>query len=93
MTWLIFSTHLLSILIDITTTSTIKKNLNLRVPLCTSTFTTMFLIAFKVYTLEKNNTSPLHILCMIMPQITTHLTLTLVQTWYERAPPPPSPIQ
>ena len=58
-----------------------------------------------MYTLEKNNASPLCILCTLMPQIIPLLTLTLVHTWYEESnpwtktttwqkcntPPPPNP--
>ena len=54
-------------------------SLNLR-PYCTSVFSSMFLIAFlKIYALEKNNTSPLCILCTIRCQKEKSLlTLTLV---------------
>ena len=41
-----------------------------------------------MYIQEKNNTSPLCILCMLMPQIIPPLTLTLVCTWYEESYPP-----
>ena len=34
-----------------------------------------------MYTLEKNNTSPLCTLCMLRPQIIPHLTLMLVHMW------------
>ena len=40
-----------------------------------------------MYILEKFNTSPLCILCTLMPQIITLLTLTLVHTWYEESNP------
>ena len=43
--------------------------------------------SFYVYTVEKINTSPLCILCMLMPQIIPLLTLMLVHTWYENPPP------
>ena len=60
--------------------------LNPKARFCTSTFTSTFLIAFfYMYKLEKNNTSPLCIICMLMPQILPLLTLTLVHTWYEEA--------
>ena len=44
-----------------------------------------------MYTLENDNTSPLCILCMLMPQIVPILTLMLklVCMWYEEPPPPP----
>ena len=42
-----------------------------------------------MYTLEIFNTSPLRILCMLIPQITPLLTLALVRTWYEEFTPPP----
>ena len=39
-----------------------------------------------MYTLEKINTSPLCMQCMLTPQITLLLlTLTLVYTWYEES--------
>ena len=34
-----------------------------------------------MYTLEKNNTSPFCILCMLMPQIIALLTLTHIKTY------------
>ena len=40
-----------------------------------------------MYTLEKNNTSPLYILFKIMSQIILLLTLTLVCTLYEEFTP------
>ena len=40
-----------------------------------------------MYKLEKNNTSPLRILCMLMPQLIPLLTLTFVHTWYEESNP------
>ena len=40
-----------------------------------------------MYTLEKSNTSPLCILCMLMPQIIPLLTLMLVHMWYEEFAP------
>ena len=40
-----------------------------------------------MYTLEKNNTSPLCILCMLMSQIIPLFTLTLVCTWHEESTP------
>ena len=40
-----------------------------------------------MYTLEKNNTSPLCILYTLMPQRLPFLTLTLVCTWYEKSTP------
>ena len=42
-----------------------------------------------MYTLEKNNTSPLCTLCMLMPQIIPHLTLMLVHMCYEESTPRP----
>jgi hypothetical protein len=38
-----------------------------------------------MYILEKNDTSPLCILCMLMPKIIRLLTLMLVRTWYEES--------
>ena len=39
-----------------------------------------------MYALEKKSiTSPLHILCTLMPQIIPLLTLMLVHTWYEES--------
>ena len=38
-----------------------------------------------MYTLEKNNTSPLHILCMLMLLTIPLLTLMLVRMWYEES--------
>ena len=40
---------------------------------------------FQTYTLEKNNTSPLRILCMLMRQLMSLSTRTLVCTWYEES--------
>lgn len=40
-----------------------------------------------MYTLLKNNTSPLRTVCTLMSQITTLLTLTLVHTSYEKSTP------
>ena len=40
-----------------------------------------------MYTLEKNNSSPLCILCMLMPQITPLLTLVFVHKWHEESTP------
>ena len=40
-----------------------------------------------MYTLDKNNTSPLGILCTLMPQIIPLLTLMLDHTWYEKSIP------
>ena len=40
-----------------------------------------------MYTLEKNNASPLCILCTLMPQVIPLFTLTLVCTWYEESNP------
>ena len=59
-------------------------SLNLRAPFCTSTFTLKFLIALlKVHTRENlKNTSPLSILCILMPQIILLLTLTPVYMWF-----------
>ena len=57
-------------------------SLNLRAPFCTSTFTPRLIIAFSTYTLEKNNTSPLSILCTLVPPTIVLLTLMLVCTWY-----------
>ena len=56
------STHLLS-----------NISLYVRVPICTSAFTSRFL---NVYVLERNYTSPLFILCTLMPQRIPLLTLT-----------------
>ena len=39
-----------------------------------------------MYTLENNNTSPLCILCILMPK-TRLLTLMLVCMWYEESTP------
>ena len=78
-------------------------SLNLTDPFCTSTFTSYFLIVvLDVQTKElntscmyimfinvANNTSPLCILCMLMPQIIPLLILTLVCTWYEESTPSP----
>ena len=61
--------------------------LNLRGPFCTSTFTSKFLIIFLNAHLEKNNASPLCVLCKLMPQFTPLLTLTLVHMWYKNSPP------
>ena len=36
-----------------------------------------------MYTLEKNNTSPSSILCTIMPQTITLMTVMLICTWYD----------
>ena len=47
----------------------------------TSTFTsTIFNSLFQMYTLENNNTSPLCILCMLMPQIIPLRTRISVHT-------------
>jgi hypothetical protein len=35
-----------------------------------------------MYTLEKINTSPVRLLCTLMPEIKARLTLMLVRTWY-----------
>ena len=40
-----------------------------------------------MYTLEKNNTSPLWILCTLIPEIVPLLTLMLLCTWYEESTP------
>ena len=40
-----------------------------------------------MFTLEKTNTSPLCILCPLMPQIIPLRTLKLVHTWYEESNP------
>ena len=40
-----------------------------------------------MYTLEKNSTSSLHILCTLMPQRIPLLTLTLICMWYEESNP------
>ena len=40
-----------------------------------------------MYTLEKNNASPLCVLCTILPQIKPLITLRLVRTWYEESTP------
>lgn len=42
---------------------------------------------FKIYTLEKNKTSPLCILCTIMSQSIPISTLKLVRTWHEESNP------
>ena len=45
---------------------------------------------FQLYTLEKNNTSPLRILCkpcMLIPQIIPLLTLMLIHMWCEESTP------
>ena len=59
--------------------------LNLRAPFCTSTFALHFLKAFLDVHTGVNNTSPLCILCTLMPQIIPLLTFTLVCTWYEES--------
>ena len=57
-------------------------------PFCTSTFTSWNLIVLlDAHAREKNNTSPLCILRMLMPQIVSLRTLTLVHTWYEESTP------
>ena len=38
-----------------------------------------------MFSLEKIKTSPLCILCMLMPQIITLLTLMLICTWYKES--------
>jgi hypothetical protein len=40
-----------------------------------------------MYTLEKNKTSTLCLLCALVPQTIPLLTLTLVHTWYEESTP------
>ena len=40
-----------------------------------------------MYTLEKNSTSPLCILCTLMSQIIPLLALMLGHTWYEESTP------
>ena len=40
-----------------------------------------------MYTLKKNNTSLLCIVCLLMPQVIPLLTLTLGQMWYEESTP------
>ena len=45
-----------------------------------------------MYTLEKNNTSPLCILCTLVSWTITLLVLTLVCTWYEESTQTPPPL-
>ena len=47
-----------------------------------------YLEPFSMYVLEGNNTSPLCILCTLMPQIIPLLTLMLVHTWYKESASP-----
>ena len=64
-----------------------KFSLNLRAPFCTFTLTSNFLIAFlNVRTREKKN-FPLCIICMLMPQSITILTLALVCTLCSKSTP------
>lgn len=54
--------------------------------LCTSTCTWKFLLTFlNIHTREKNNTSPLHILRTLVPQLILLLSLMLVHTWYKES--------
>jgi hypothetical protein len=72
-------THLLS-----------KLSLNLMTPFNTSTFTSKKPITFlNVHTIENLiHLRTLSIVCMLMPQIITLLTLMLVRsTWYEESTP------
>ena len=45
-----------------------------------------------MYTLERENVSPLCILCNLLPQIIPFLKLTLVHTWYEESTPESWPL-
>ena len=40
-----------------------------------------------MYALKKNNTQPLYILCMLIPQTIPLIMLMLVCVWYEEATP------
>ena len=71
-------------------------SLNPRAPFCTSTFPSTSLIAFVIYTLKekrkrKRKSSPLCILCTLMPQIKPLLALKLVHMWYEESIPGRNP--
>ena len=66
-----------------TNTSLVKLSSKSWAPLSASTFTSKFL----KLTLEKIKTSPLHIPCLLMPQIIPLLTLMLFPIWYEEPPP------
>ena len=55
-------------------------------PFCISTLNPKFLNRLlQMYTLEKNNTSPLCVLCTLMPQIIALSKLTSTGIWYEKS--------
>ena len=53
-------------------------SLNLGGPFCTSTYTSKFLITILNVQIKENKTSPICILCMLIPQILPLFTFTLV---------------
>ena len=68
-------------------TSNVNFPLNLVGPICTSTFRLELLVVFKNVHTRENDTSPTYILCMLIPQIISLPTLTLVYMWYEEFTP------
>ena len=58
-------------------------------PLLYLPFASKTIIAFLYVHTEENDTSPLYILCMLMPRIISLSTLMLICTWLEDSTPPP----
>ena len=68
-----------------TNTSLVNFSSNPQHPLPTYLYYEILNNLFKCTHWKYNNTSPLHILCTLMPQIILLLTLVLVCTWYEES--------